>query len=46
MQEIKQEKSPIKQNILLYLANKGVTPYEFYKKSGVTRGILQQKKWN
>ena len=42
MQEIKQEKSPIKQNILLYLANKGVTPYEFYKKSGVTRGILQQ----
>lgn len=42
MQEIKQEKSPIKQNILLYLANKGVTPYEFYKNSGVTRGILQQ----
>ena len=37
-----QEKSPIKQNILLYLENKGVTPYEFYKESGVTRGILQQ----
>lgn len=42
MQEKRQEKSPIKQNILLYLANKGVTPYEFYKASGVTRGILQQ----
>lgn len=24
------------------MAYKGVTPYEFYKKSGVTRGILQQ----
>ena len=42
MQEKQQEKSPIKQNILLYLANKGVTSYEFYKISGVTRGILQQ----
>ena len=42
MQENKQEKSPIKQNILLYLAKKGVTSYEFYKVSGVTRGILQQ----
>lgn len=42
MQEKKQEKSPIKQNILLYLAQKGVLPYEFYKESGVTRGILQQ----
>lgn len=42
MQEKKQEKSPIKQNILLYLAQKGVSPYEFYKESGVTRGILQQ----
>ena len=42
MQENKQEKSLIKQNILLYLAKKDVTPYEFYKKSGVTRGILQQ----
>lgn len=42
MQEKQQEKSPIKQNILLYLANRGVTPYEFYKVSGVTRGILQQ----
>lgn len=42
MQEKRQKKSPIKQNILLYLAQKGVSPYEFYKESGVTRGILQQ----
>lgn len=42
MQENKQEKSQIKQNILFYLSKKGVTPYEFYKESGVTRGILQQ----
>ena len=42
MQENKQEKSLIKQNILLYLEKKGVTSYEFYKKSGVTRGVLQQ----
>lgn len=42
MKEKQQEKSPIKQNILLYLESKGVTPYEFYKESGVTRGILQQ----
>ena len=42
MQEKKQENSPIKQNILLYLAKKGVSLYKFYKDSGVTRGILQQ----
>ena len=42
MKEKQQEKSPIKQNILLYLEYIGVTPYEFYKESGVTRGILQQ----
>lgn len=42
MQEKQQEKSPIKQNILLYLTEKGVTPYEFYRVSGVTRGVLQQ----
>ena len=42
MQENKQEKSLIKQNISLYLAKKGVTSYEFYKKSGVTRGVLAQ----
>lgn len=43
MQENKQEKSPIKQNILRYLASKGVSPYDFYRNSGVTRGILTQK---
>lgn len=42
MQENKQEKSPIKQKILLYLDKKGITPYDFYKKSGVTRGVLGQ----
>lgn len=42
MKENAQEKSPIKQKILLYLDFKGVTPYEFYKISGVTRGILTQ----
>lgn len=42
MQENKQEKSPIKQKILLYLTKKGVSEYEFYKKSGITRGILAQ----
>lgn len=42
MQINRQEKSPIKQNILLYLEKTGVSPYEFYKKSGVTRGILAQ----
>lgn len=42
MQEVKQEKSLIKQNILLYLDKKGVSPYEFYRVSGVTRGVLSQ----
>lgn len=42
MQENRQEKSPIKQKILLYLTEKGVSEYEFYKKSGITRGILTQ----
>ena len=42
MQENKQEKSQIKQKILQYLANRGVSAYEFYKNSGVTRGILTQ----
>ena len=42
MQEIKQEKSQIKRNISLYLHKKGVSDYEFYKKSGITRGILSQ----
>lgn len=42
MQEKQQEKSPIKQKILLYLTQKGVSAYEFYKNSGVTRGVLSQ----
>lgn len=42
MQEIKQEKSQIKRNISLYLHRKGVSDYEFYKKSGITRGVLSQ----
>lgn len=42
MQENKQEKSPIKQKILLYLSKKRISLYEFYKTSGVTRGILTQ----
>lgn len=42
MKENKQEKSQIKQKILLYLSEKGVSAYEFYKTSGVTRGILTQ----
>lgn len=42
MQEDRQEKSPIKQKILLYLEKKGITQYEFYKNTGVTRGVLGQ----
>ena len=42
MQENKQEKSQIKRNISLYLHKKGVSDYEFYKKSGITRGVLSQ----
>lgn len=42
MQEKKQEKSLVKQNISLYLAKKGVSDYEYYKQSGTTRGILGQ----
>jgi phage repressor protein C with HTH and peptisase S24 domain len=42
MQEKRQEKSLIKQNILRFIARINITPYEFYKKSGVTRGILSQ----
>jgi len=42
MQENKQEKSPIKQRILLFLAKKAVTQYEFYKNTGITRGVLGQ----
>lgn len=42
MQENKQEKSPIKQKILHFLTKKGISQYEFYKNTGVTRGVLTQ----
>lgn len=37
-----QEKSLIKKNILQYLKLKDITMYEFYKKTGITRGVLSQ----
>ena len=42
MQEIKQEKSPIKQRILQYLGRKGISMYDCYSKTGITRGVLGQ----
>lgn len=38
-----QKKSPIKERILETLANKGFTRYEFYKKTGITRGVLDKE---
>lgn len=37
-----QENSPIKKRILQVIDLKSITKYEFYKKSGITRGILDQ----
>lgn len=37
-----QDKSIIKQNILKYLDFIGVSQYKFYKKTGITRGVLAQ----
>lgn len=37
-----QENSPIKKRILEVIELKDITKYEFYKKSGITRGILDQ----
>lgn len=37
-----QEKSLIKKNILKYLDYKGITKYNFYQTTGITRGILDQ----
>lgn len=42
MQEIKHKKSIIKQNILHYIEIKGITKYNFYQLSGITRGVLDQ----
>ncbi len=35
--------SPIKENIIQYLEYKGISQYQFYKDTGVTRGILGMK---
>lgn len=37
-----QEKSQIKKNILQFIDYKGITKYDFYKKTGITRGVLDQ----
>ena len=37
-----QEKSLIKKNILTFLDHIGMSKYEFYKLTGITRGILDQ----
>ena len=42
MQEYMQIKSLIKKSILKYLEDQGISKYEFYKKTGITRGILDQ----
>lgn len=42
MQEKEREISPIKQNILKYLDYKGITQYQCYKDTGITRGVLAQ----
>jgi phage repressor protein C with HTH and peptisase S24 domain len=38
-----QDFSPIKKKILEVLDFKGLTKYEFYKKSGITRGVLDKE---
>ncbi len=43
MQENRQVFSHIKQNILHFLENQGISKYEFYKTTGITRGVLDQK---
>lgn len=42
MQEKSQKKSLVKQNILQVIETKGITKYEFYKKTRITRGVLDQ----
>jgi hypothetical protein len=37
-----QEKSRIKKNILKFIEYKGISKYEFYKRTGITRGVLNQ----
>lgn len=40
--KIMRQKTSIKKRILQYLTVKGITKYEFYKTTGITRGILDQ----
>ncbi|MBQ8958732.1 MAG: hypothetical protein IJ057_09600 [Bacteroidales bacterium] len=42
MQEKSLKKSIVKQNILQFIELKGLTKYEFYKKTRITRGVLDQ----
>ena len=42
MQEKSHKKSIVKQNILQFIELKGLTRYEFYKKTRITRGVLDQ----
>ena len=42
MQEKSHKKSIVKQNILQIIEIKGFTKYEFYKKTRITRGVLDQ----
>lgn len=42
MQGNKQEKSPIKRKILQFISELGISQYDFYRKTGITRGILGQ----
>jgi len=37
-----QDKSQVKTNILRYIDYKGISKYQFYKETGITRGILDQ----
>lgn len=42
MQEKRHESSAIKRNILRYLESKGISQYQCYKDTGITRGVLGQ----
>ena len=42
MQEKQHESSTIKRNILRYLESKGISQYQCYKDTGITRGVLGQ----
>ena len=42
MQEKSKEISLIKRNILIYAETKGITKYEIYQKTGISRSVLSQ----